>query len=169
MVRESHSIQRFFNGFGIPQPNHCGRWFLMVVHRHRPKDVIVTYHRSWAFYYWISFFTDISMRSDTAVFVKAFSFLRLLTGRGSSNGSAEIFHRRKRKSSFDEKTPLFRGFYAPRLPEREEGVWGRGRNCWHSTRGKPAPIFSSVSPLANIFPPPCAIMPAVKSAVFFGS
>ena len=87
------------------------------------------------------FFTDISMRSDTAVFVKAFSFLRLLTGRGSSNGSAEIFHRRKRKSSFDEKTPLFRGFYAPRLPELEEGVWGVGEIAGIPREENPLPFF----------------------------
>ena len=72
-----------------------------------------------------AFFSDISMRSDTAVFVKAFSFLRLLTGRGSSNGSAEIFHRRKRKSSFDEKRPFFGDFMrrACLSRRREFGAW----------------------------------------------
>ena len=72
-----------------------------------------------------SFFSDISMRSDTAVFVKAFSFLRLLTGRGSSNGSAEIFHRRKRKSSFDEKRLFFGDFMrrACLSGRREFGAW----------------------------------------------
>ena len=72
-----------------------------------------------------AFFSDISMRSDTAVFVKAFSFLRLLTGRGSSNGSAEIFHRRKRKSSFDEKRPFFGDFMrrACLSGRREFGAW----------------------------------------------
>ena len=71
------------------------------------------------------FFSDISMRGDTAVFVKAFSFLRLLTGRGSSNGSAEIFHRRKRKSSFDEKCPFFGDFMrrACLSWRREFGAW----------------------------------------------
>ena len=72
-----------------------------------------------------AFFKDISMRSDTAVFVKAFSFLRLLTGRGSSNGSAEIFHRRKRKSSFDEKRLFFGDFMrrACLSGRREFGAW----------------------------------------------
>ena len=145
----------FFNGFGIPQPlctmvfdgrpqslakgcdSHTSfrsRWgegeifpiyyncqFWGVGGRTILGFFIIGFnHRSFE-----AFFSDISMRSDTAVFVKAFSFLRLLTGRGSSNGSAEIFHRRKRKSSFDEKRPFFGDFMrrACLSRRREFGAW----------------------------------------------
>ena len=72
----------------------------------------------------------------------------------------------KEKIQFWRKNASSSGILCAALAWAGGGSLGRGRNCWHSTRGKPAPIFSSVSPLANIFPPPCAIMPAVKSAVF---
>ena len=72
----------------------------------------------------------------------------------------------KEKIQFWRKNASFSGILCAALAWAGGGSLGRGRNCWHSRRGKPAPIFSSVSPLANIFPPPCAIMPAVKSAVF---
>ena len=144
----------FFNGFGIPQPlctmvfdgrppqaKGCDSHTIVPVQMGRRRDlpdllqlsilrgrgedhtgffIIGFNHRSFE-----AFFSDISMRSDTAVFVKAFSFLRLLTGRGSSNGSAEIFHRRKRKSSFDEKRPFFGDFMrrACLSGRREFGAW----------------------------------------------
>ena len=47
----------------------------------------------------------------------------------------------KEKIQFWRKTPLFRGFYAPRLPEREEGVWGVGEIAGIPREENPLPFF----------------------------
>ena len=47
----------------------------------------------------------------------------------------------KEKIQFWRKTPLFRGFYAPRLPEREEGVWGVGEIAGIPGEENPLPFF----------------------------
>ena len=101
----------------------------------------------WVFYHWIypsqfrSFFFRHFYEEWHSRFCEGLLISKTFDWQGIKQWQRRNLPSEKEKIQFWRKTPLFRGFYAPRLPEREEGVWGVGEIAGIPGEENPLPFF----------------------------